>query len=271
MQALVVRFDDKSKDRHRVFLRDDWTITEVSRGDIVNIIGAFTPSSRPYKSQIEITSQSNWIILHPDILLTATTIASSAPCIRKPLITNLLPSTSNETSQALVWGTMLHEIFQSCLAEGRWDDRFINAKTDQVVREGLGDLVKLNVSIDVAKTEIAKRAKGLQGFSKRFISTSPNSDAVLTDNRAKKGDETLLAICGLHDTEEDIWSPRFGLKGKLDASVQVILDGKDNSSDRKLSMPLEIKTGWRASMEHRAQTMLYTVLMEERYGESEIP
>ena len=32
-------------------------------------------------------------------------------------------------------------------------------------------------------------------------------------------------------------------------------------------MPFEIKTGMsRAGMEHRAQTMLYTLLMEERYG-----
>ncbi len=32
-------------------------------------------------------------------------------------------------------------------------------------------------------------------------------------------------------------------------------------------MPFEIKTGMsRGGMEHRAQTMLYTLLMEERYG-----
>lgn len=32
-------------------------------------------------------------------------------------------------------------------------------------------------------------------------------------------------------------------------------------------MPFEIKTGMsRAGMEHRAQTILYTLLMEERYG-----
>jgi DNA replication ATP-dependent helicase Dna2 len=163
---------------------------------------------------------------------------------------------------------MLHEIFQSCLAEGRWDDRFIDSKTDEIVRQGLGELVKLDVNVEVAKTEIRKRAKGLQGFSKRFIGNTPKEDAVLTDTRAKKGEESLLAICGLHDTEEDIWSPRFGLKGKLDASVQVVLDEQNKSGDgSKLSMPLEIKTGWMASMEHRAQTMLYTVLMEERYGE----
>jgi DNA replication ATP-dependent helicase Dna2 len=260
-----VRLDDKSKAQCLVLLTGDWITTEVLPGDIINVIGAFSPATSTQRSQIEINAQSNFLIHHPDVLVTATSIASSTPCLRKPLVTSLLPQSNvNATSQALVWGTMLHEIFQSCLAQGRWDDAFISLKTDEIVRAGLVDLVKLDVSVEVAKTEIAKRAKGLQGFSHRFIGTTPKPDAVLTDTRSRKGDETLLAICGLHDTEEDIWSPRFGLKGKLDASVQVILDEKDSSS--KLSMPFEIKTGWKASMEHRAQTMLYTILMEERYG-----
>lgn len=164
---------------------------------------------------------------------------------------------------------MLHEIMQICLAEDRWDDKFINMKTDEVARGRLADLLKLDLDLDAAKEEIRKRANGLQGFSKRFIGSKPKDDAVLLDSNAKKGNETLLAICGLHDTEEDIWSPRFGLKGKLDASVQAVLEerGKGKPAQpRKLSVPLEIKTGRNGSIEHRAQTMLYTILMEERYG-----
>lgn len=77
--------------------------------------------------------------------------------------------------------------------------------------------------------------------------------------------------------EEDIWSPTYGLKGKLDASVQTIIKPaplntrlfKKPSSPppaRQAPMPLEIKTGRAtAGMEHRAQTMLYTLLASERY------
>jgi DNA replication ATP-dependent helicase Dna2 len=165
---------------------------------------------------------------------------------------------------------MLHEIMQACLTEGRWDDKWIEAKTDEIVRQGMDSLVKLNLNLDVAKAEIRKRAQGLQSFSQRFIGESPRPDAVLSDTRARQGDQALLAICGLHDTEEDIWSPRWGLKGKLDASVQVMLEEKKGlwkGKPAKTSMPFEIKTGMsKGGMEHRAQTMLYTVLMEERYG-----
>ena len=69
--------------------------------------------------------------------------------------------------------------------------------------------------------------------------------------------------------EEDIWSPKWGLKGKVDASVQarILPDAKRGKVEEWIA-PLEIKTGRSIGvMAHRAQTMLYTLLMEERYGE----
>ena len=89
-----------------------------------------------------------------------------------------------------------------------------------------------------------------------------------------------LALTALHDVEEDIWSPTYGLKGKVDASVQVLIEQKKEATTSKLSchkpgnsdtriwtMPFEIKTGRSTGLsEHRAQTMLYTLLMAERYG-----
>lgn len=88
-----------------------------------------------------------------------------------------------------------------------------------------------------------------------------------------RGEEaSLLAINGLHDVEEDIWSPKWGLKGKVDASVQASINRNPNKVDSVAEenvAPLEIKTGRSVGvMAHRAQTMLYTLLMEDRYGMS---
>ena len=77
-----------------------------------------------------------------------------------------------------------------------------------------------------------------------------------------------MAITGLHDIEEDIWSPKWGLKGKVDASVQASIQKPGEHSPEENIAPLEIKTGRMIGvMAHRAQTMLYTLLMEDRYGE----
>ena len=86
-----------------------------------------------------------------------------------------------------------------------------------------------------------------------------------------------LAITGFHDIEESIWSPKWGMKGKVDASVHATIQapaakGKGKPIDVGPTagpMPFEIKTGRAIGvMEHRAQTMLYTLLMEERYRAS---
>jgi hypothetical protein len=76
----------------------------------------------------------------------------------------------------------------------------------------------------------------------------------------------------LHDIEEDIWSPKWGLKGKVDASVQASIGTAPTQPGEEVEehvAPLEIKTGRAIGvMAHRAQTMLYTLLMEDRYGRS---
>lgn len=74
-----------------------------------------------------------------------------------------------------------------------------------------------------------------------------------------------LAINETLAVEEDIWSPKYGLKGKIDVSVTgSIVEGPFTT---KSILPFEIKTGRAiAGMEHRAQTMLYTLLMSDRYG-----
>ena len=93
-------------------------------------------------------------------------------------------------------------------------------------------------------------------------------EALLSDTRAARGETALLAISSLHDIEEDIWSPTYGLRGKLDASVQAVIVRNSGSSITHPT-PFEIKTGRAvAGLEHRAQTMLYSLLMQERYGDS---
>ena len=49
--------------------------------------------------------------------------------------------------------------------------------------------------------------------------TLQQDEAELTDTRDKQ-EKKLLAIARIFDIEEDIWSPTYGLKGKIDASVQ---------------------------------------------------
>jgi DNA replication ATP-dependent helicase Dna2 len=58
----------------------------------------------------------------------------------------------------------------------------------------------------------------------------------------------------------------YGLKGNVDATVQVQMQPPDDKVTQTLLLPLELKTGARENVEaHRAQTALYTLLLTDRY------
>ena len=249
---------------------------------MVNIVGPFDVSASGQKT-ITVTTLKNLLIHHPDTLLTPSLLASAPNCQRRPLLTALVRALSPPTP-ALVYGTVLHDVVQKCLQEKRWDASWIETRVDTALSTAFSDLVRAGVTLSVAKDEILRRAAGVETFGERYIASYPKvsalisyvlsthrlfskPEAILSDTRAAHGETATLAISSLHDIEEDIWSPTYGLRGKLDASVQAVVV-RDQGSTSTHPAPFEIKTGRAvAGLEHRAQTMLYTLLMQERYGD----
>lgn len=82
----------------------------------------------------------------------------------------------------------------------------------------------------------------------------------------RNGAQALLCVNKLLDVEEKVWSPVYGLKGMIDATVQVVMH--DGVKERTLTVPFELKTGKFPSAAHKAQTALYTLLLSDRYSMS---
>ncbi|RKP27096.1 hypothetical protein SYNPS1DRAFT_13204, partial [Syncephalis pseudoplumigaleata] len=83
--------------------------------------------------------------------------------------------------------------------------------------------------------------------------------------------EVQVAINKVLAIEEGIWSPTYGIKGVVDASLEIAyttVKQRRASTGRVAIVPLEVKTG-RASnyIAHQAQTLLYTLLMSDRYNQ----
>lgn len=72
-----------------------------------------------------------------------------------------------------------------------------------------------------------------------------------------------MCVSKLLDVEEHVWSPMYGMKGNIDATVQVTM--KDGAQRRTLTVPFEVKTGKNATSNHQAQTSLYNLLLSDRY------
>lgn len=93
--------------------------------------------------------------------------------------------------------------------------------------------------------------------------TFHQADAVVRD---RNGRQSIMSINKLLDVEEHVWSPMYGLKGNIDATVQVTM--QDDQGERTLTVPFEVKTGKNSSnAAHVAQTALYNLLLSNRYGE----
>ncbi|KAK8854820.1 hypothetical protein IAR55_003559 [Kwoniella newhampshirensis] len=266
-KTLVVTLT-KSGDRRVVHLKERWADLHIKKGNIINIISPCIAHRSTSLVIITFKDPSSFLVHHPDLMLTMTSIANAMPCPRKPILQTLV-KTSGPPTKAVLYGNLLHTLLQGALAEQSFDADGIFKRIDielkkeerrmEIWSTGMGIL-------DVREDIGAKAGRGFEVFGERWVGAEPKLDGELHTNLGENS--SLLAINGLHEVEEDIWSPKWGLKGKVDASVQakVIRDPARRDSAEEHVAPLEIKTGRSVGvMAHRAQTMLYTLLMEDRY------
>ncbi|GAA5863149.1 hypothetical protein JCM3774_001437 [Rhodotorula dairenensis] len=254
-------------------LEDDWIELPAAIGkssltlrDTINVLGNYNFESC---DEMRVSRRhGGLVVLHPDILVSSTKAADSSHCTRKAVLQELI-RTVGETTPSLIYGNMLHSLMQACMLENRWDDAFREGKISEIVKQTGGQLFTVNLDFDKAREELAERSKELEAFADRFVGEEPKFDAFLSNPQAKDADGCRLAITRSIAEEEDVWSPRTGLKGKIDVTTLTrITDPHQAGAVKTIPTPFEIKTGrTNAGMEHRAQTMLYTLLLEDRYNQ----
>jgi DNA replication ATP-dependent helicase Dna2 len=212
---------------------------------------------------VDDSDDSPFLIVHPDHMLSATTVADSFDCLRKAVLQNLIKATG-ETSKAMVYGSILHEIFQVALSSNQWDTSFLDStieKTIQAHVEGLWELGMrdLNLAVEEIKAKMAEMA----AWASAFVAEQPSDTALVED---RQGEKIWMSISKLIAIEEHIWSPMYGLKGNIDATIEAHLIDHPERPGKKLVLPFEVKTGRTTqSPAHRAQTALYTLLLSDRY------
>lgn len=106
----------------------------------------------------------------------------------------------------------------------------------------------------------------MSGKIDRLFVRRKNQVAFKASNNCTK--TARISITRILATEEMMWSCKWGLKGSLDGTLEVEYVLDDDLRTCFAMVPLELKTGSRkySELEHRSQTTLYTLLLEERYG-----
>ena len=122
----------------------------------------------------------------------------------------------------------------------------------------------------MSEHEVKKRLKasikGLEQWKSNFL----ENEGEMTYKDAPY----LTQVTNILDIEETIWSPSFGLTGKLDVTAAVNFRSKKSTlpPSKSGAIPLELKTGRRTGStgdKHIGQVMLYSFLVEDRYGYGE--
>ncbi|GAB7348648.1 hypothetical protein MBLNU459_g7017t2 [Dothideomycetes sp. NU459] len=257
LSETVLLVEDETAKRSKVIiLHQSWTDTHCTAGSYVHVVGSFDRAG-----QITINDAENMIIVHPDHLISATVVADSFECIRRAVLQDRVKATSRK-NEPNVYGSILHEVFQEALKTNSWDAQSLNTIVDKTVTRFLESLFEIgHENTNKATEHLKSKLPELQSWATTFVKARPGPDALADDRNGKK---ILLSITKLLDVEEHVWSPTYGLKGNIDATVQTVM--RDENGERNLTVPFEVKTGRNTSnSSHRAQTALYTLLLSDRY------
>ncbi|KAI6249781.1 DNA replication ATP-dependent helicase/nuclease DNA2 [Erysiphe necator] len=237
-----------------VHLRGIWVEIPVTVDVFVHVIGSFNKNGHCIIDDAE-----NLIILHPDHLISSTVVADSFSCVRRAVLQDRIKATSGP-NPSLVYGTILHEIFQSAMVSNRWDSAWLTELIKNIAIKHVEDLYIVKIQVPEAVTYLQGKMHEMQSWANKFISPYPKPGALV---KSLNGASSSMCIDKLLDIEEHIWSPTFGLKGNIDATVQITV--REDNRQRTLTVPFELKTGKNPSTSHIAQTALYSLLLSDRY------
>ncbi|KAJ5133684.1 hypothetical protein N7526_005049 [Penicillium atrosanguineum] len=253
-QVLSVE-DEKTRAHKIIVLRESWFDTPCSKDSYIHLVGDFDLSG-----QCVVDNTNHMLILHPDHLISATVVADSIDCQRRAVLQDRVKA-FGQLEKPQAFGVFFHEVFQEALQANKWDLGSLRLLVESVMRKHIEELYSINMSVAEAVEEIMGKIPTVQAWADVFLRATPQANSLVEDRNSSK---LNLSINKLLEVEEHIWSPMYGLKGNIDATVQVASRGQDG--DQNLVVPLELKTGKRdTNQAHRAQTALYTLLLSDRY------
>ncbi|CAN7986836.1 unnamed protein product, partial [Ixodes hexagonus] len=223
-----------------------WRTLEVCVGDCVYVHAPFVGGA------CTVDDTGGLVVVHPDTLVSTSSVVASLWCPRKSL---LAAKFKEAGSRDMLAGTIGHELFQKAVTENAPEATML-ATLDKLLQRS--DLVHQMYALGLSEEDMREQLSPLVPHVARWMreSMAPGS----TPRRTDGGRGVSAAVVSrVVDIEENYWCPRLGLKGKVDASVEVTLHRTPTK------VPLELKTGRHSfSHDHKAQVVLYSLMMAER-------
>ncbi|KAL7745348.1 hypothetical protein ACLKA6_015366 [Drosophila palustris] len=223
-------------------LQTPWNHTPIQPGDLLSVQAIWQPSLPAYV----INKESGYCVIHPDLLISSTTVTGSLFCRRKAVLQDRFRGV-DATNAVMIIGTLVHELLQTVLAQRlRSHEQVLEALHQMLHSASLAQMLYAGqLSRAEIELQLHKFVDPIVAFVAQYIEGVLPS---MMPAEMYKG-----RIEQIHDIEENLWVPQLGLKGKVDVSVRV--------RNQKQPIPLELKTGRASfSMEHKGQLLLYQLM-----------
>ena len=267
VECLIIENDISNLDFPlKVFIRGDWLHSKIEDECLLNIIG-------PVKNgEIIIDDYENYLVIEPDILINTTGIADSFTCMRRAVLSyrNQTAVDDNKPSSSLIVGSIVHELVEASFKTGSFKEiNELDPLLNSLIIKSIEKIFCCEKDEMFVKAKVIETMKNFPKWCALYIRKFPAIHAYIQDpikkiDRSAPSSAATICLSKILDLEENIWSTMFGLKGKVDATV--ILKSKKGTSYESLITPFELKTGQSTtSVNHRAQTLLYTLMLNDRY------
>ncbi|KNE55787.1 hypothetical protein AMAG_01662 [Allomyces macrogynus ATCC 38327] len=229
-------------DLEQIHLRDHWCETHLDPGDIVHVVYArsdhdgitFPPNASEMLAgtPLVVDASQNFVIVHPDTLIPGSSASELHTCLRRSVLKDRIRGRDINAAQIL--GTLTHDFLQLILLqvdEARLpvgpraaNPSFaaqVERACEEAIRKRAVELYAVGMTTASAREHLmGVRDSFVQGFVVPYLAMTRAASPPVNRN-AVPTNPLQADIEDVVDVEESIWSPTFGLKGKIDATVRL--------------------------------------------------
>ncbi|TGZ57758.1 hypothetical protein CRM22_009834 [Opisthorchis felineus] len=273
-----------------VDLLGSWCDTQLRVGDTIHIVLSSGSCSEQRtrlsigdNNPASVTSSSDHIptalIQHPDFLLSGTKLVSSFFCERRTVIEEFWSSFEDAAveincigdrpapGRVMLIGSFVHEILQKLVVTPKPTKNYANQLISSILYrpDSILQMYACGVELDEMRSSLDPYVTKVLRWIELNCCNFSTGTCSLSGCTS-----TYPIVHKVVNVEENFWSTKFGIKGRIDLSVVGHLPhpATSHTRDKQLSLiPIELKTGRPSySIEHKGQVLLYLLMLLDRYG-----
>jgi DNA replication ATP-dependent helicase Dna2 len=182
----------------------------------------------------------------------------------------------------MLLGSLLHLLFQEAIKTSKTSKSDLNLLLSELLKRKIivSQLFEGDINVDNIMQEAVSYLESIEKWLREYVKIKPtltknnnftnNSKSTFSSSsNNNKNNEMKFQVLNVQDIEESIWSPKYGVKGKLDLTLQIEkhkeISIKKQTTIEIDTIPVELKSGRSTfSVEHEGQVMLYALLNKEK-------